>query len=69
MQLCRRVDLRDNLKVPKDIGKQGWAALREALSWRLHDIPHLDTERKSFMASARREDLGEPVSLMEVQGR
>ena len=57
MQLCQRVDLQGTLLVPKDIGKQGWAAMREALSWRLHDIPHLDTPRKSFMASARREDL------------
>ena len=57
MQNCRSVEVRGNLQVSKDIGKEGWAALREALSWRLHDIPHLDTGRKSNMASARREDL------------
>ena len=57
MQNCRSVEVRGNLQVSKDIGKDGWAALREALSWRLHDIPHLDTGRKSNMAMARREDL------------
>merc|ERR1719370_1509299 len=57
IQNCRRMELRGNLQVPKDIGGEGWAALREALSWKLHDIPHLDTGRKSYMASASREDL------------
>ena len=57
MQNCRRMELRGNLQVPKDIRGEGWAALREALSWKLHDIPHLDTGRKSYMASASREDL------------
>ena len=57
MQNCRSVELHGKLQVSKDIRKDGWAALREALTWRLHDIPHLDTGRKSFMASARREDL------------
>ena len=57
MQHCSELDLRGHLEVDRDIRKGGWTALREALSWRLHDIPHLDTGCKSFVASARREDL------------
>ena len=57
MQHCSELDLRGHLEVDRDIRKEGWTALREALSWRLHDIPHLDTCYKSFVASARREDL------------
>ena len=57
MQHCSELDLRGHLEVDRDIRKEGWTALREALSWRLHDIPHLDTCFKGFVASARREDL------------
>ena len=57
LQHCRMVDLRGALQVQKDIGQEGWAALREALSQRLHDIPHLDTCLKINLASARKEDL------------
>ena len=31
MQNCRSVEVRGNLQVSKDIGKEGWAALREAM--------------------------------------
>ena len=51
------VDLRGVLLVLKDIGCEGWAALREALSWQLHDVPHLDSNLKINLASARKEDL------------
>ena len=59
MQHCRRLDLgvHGHLKVAKDIGREGWTALREALSWRLHDVPHLYTGCKIYVASARREEL------------
>ena len=53
----RKVDLRGVLRVSEDIGQEGWAALREALSWGLHDVPHLDTCLKTNLASARKEDL------------
>ena len=59
MQHCSALDLRGNLVVGTDIRREGWTALREALSWRLHDIPHIDTDCKckGYVASARREDL------------
>ena len=57
LQHCRMVDLRGQLLVKGDIGLEGWAALREALSCRLHDVPHLDTHLKINLASARKEDL------------
>ena len=57
MQYSGAVDLRGSLLVDRNLRKEGWAALREALSWRVHDIPHLDTSYKSYMTSARREDV------------
>jgi len=51
------VELHGPLEVDRDIRREGWAGLRQALSWRLHDIPHLDTRFKSYVTSARREDL------------
>ena len=56
MQNCN-LNLNGSLCVPQDIGKDGWAALKEALSWRLHDIPQIWTSLKVFMLSADREDL------------
>ena len=57
LQHCGKVDLHGLLEVGRDIRREGWAALRQALSWRLHDIPHLDTGFKSYLTSARKEDL------------
>ena len=59
LQHCQKVDLRGfgQLVVRGDIGLEGWAVLREALSCRLHDVPHLDTHLKINLASARKEDL------------
>ena len=57
MQNCKSVQILGYLSVPRDIGREGWAALSEALSWRLHDVPFLQTGLKSFMASAERKDL------------
>jgi len=57
LQHCGKVDLHGPLEVDRDIRREGWAGLRQALSWRLHDIPHLDTGFKSYVTSARREDL------------
>ena len=54
MQHCRQPNF-CHLLVKEDIGREGWAALREASSWRA--IPHLDTCLKINMTSARREDL------------
>ena len=54
MQHCRKLNF-CHLLVKEDIGREGWAALREASSWRA--IPHLDTCLKINMASARMEDL------------
>ena len=56
MQHCRRLNLR-SLKVAKDIGTEGWAALRRALSSKQHHVPHLDVGFKIYLASARREDV------------
>ena len=54
---CQIVDLGGLLHVG-DIGREGWAALREALqSEQLHDIPQIDSCGKSNVTSARREDL------------
>ena len=67
MQNCNSFNLNGILLVPQDIGRDGWAALKEALSWRLHDIPRIWTGLKAFMLSADREDLREiwdSVSLM-----
>ena len=57
MQNCKSVQIDRSVSVPRDIGRDGWAALSEALSWRLHDVPYLHTGLKSFMASAERKDL------------
>ena len=57
MQNCKSVKIDRSVSVPQDIGRDGWAALSEALSWRLHDVPLLHTGLKSFMASAERKDL------------
>ena len=57
MQSCQSVHLHGPLFVPRDIGKEGWGALRKALSWRLHDVPRVETGLKNFMTSAEREDL------------
>ena len=57
MQNCKSVQIDRSVSVPQDIGRDGWAALSEALSWRLHDVPYLHTGLKSFMASAERKDL------------
>ena len=56
MQHCRRLSLR-SLKVAKDIGTEGWAALRRALSSKQHHVPHIDVGFKIYLASARREDV------------
>ena len=56
MRHCREVELR-RLQVDGDIGWEGWAVLREALSLRLHDIPRLNTRFRTYLASARKEDL------------
>ena len=56
MQHCRRLNLR-SLKVAKDIGTEGWAALRRALSSKQHHVPHIDVGFKIYLASARREDV------------
>ena len=56
MRHCREVELR-RLQVDGDIGWEGWAVLREALSLRLHDIPRLNTCFRTYLASARKEDL------------
>ena len=59
LQHCQKVDLLGlgQMAVEGDLGVEGWAALREALSCRLHDVPHLDTHLKINLASARKEDL------------
>ena len=57
MQNCRSVQILGYVSVPRDIGREGWAALSEALSWRLHDVPFVKTGLKSYMASAERKDL------------
>ena len=57
MQNCESVQIDRSVSVPRDIGRDGWAALSEALSWRLHNVPYLHTGLKSFMASAERKDL------------
>ena len=57
MQNCKSVQIQGSVSVPRDIGREGWAALSEALSWRLHDVPRVTTGLKSFMASAERKDL------------
>ena len=54
MQHCQQVCF-CHLLVKEDIGRDGWALLREASSWKA--IPHLDTCLKRNLASARREDL------------
>ena len=72
MQNCNSFNLNGILLVPQDIGRDGWAALKEALSWRLHDIPRIWTGLKAFMLSADREDLREiwdSVSLMWLVSR
>ena len=56
MQHCRTLNLR-SLKVAKDIGTEGWAALRRALSSKQHHVPHIDVGFKIYLASARREDV------------
>ena len=56
MQHCKRMQP-GPLKVTKDIGREGWAALREALSGGLHHVTYIDSGFKSFLASAKREDV------------
>ena len=68
LQHCQKVDLLGlgQMAVEGDLGVEGWAALREALSQRLHDIPHLDTHLTMNLArkpSARKEDLRAILSL------
>ena len=69
MQHCGKVEVLGYLQVLQDIGKEGWTALREALSGKLHDILHIDTGRKSFMRSARREDLKDIWDCLSVSWR
>ena len=58
LQHSKIVDLAGSLQVYEDIGTDGWTALTEALSsGHLHDIPKLDTCKKSYLASARAEDV------------
>ena len=56
MQHCRTLNIR-SLKVAKDIGTEGWAALRRTLSSKKHHVPHIDVGFKIYLASARREDV------------
>ena len=65
LQHCRMVDLHGLLQVDGNIGWEGWAALTEALSWRLHDIPHFNTVI-NFQKGGSEVHLGVLVSLVEV---
>ena len=67
MQYCHRVIVQEDLFIEADIGKEGWAALAEALSWK----PGVDfISSNNCLTSARREDLraiwGCGVSSWEV---
>ena len=54
MQYCHRVNVQQDLFIEVDIGKEGWAALAEALSWK----PGVDfISSNKCLTSARREDL------------
>ena len=69
MQNCHSVDIDGSLFIPNDIGREGWAALGEALSCnKLQVVPRVKTLDKSCMASAERKDLRsiwECLSLLE----
>ena len=45
------------LLVDRDLRRNGWAELGKALSWQLHDVPHIDVGFRSFAASATKRDL------------
>ena len=66
MQNCKSVQILGYVSVPRDIGREGWAALSEALSWRLHDVPFVKTGLKSYMASAERKDLRTMTVTMDA---
>ena len=54
MQYCHRVIVQQDLFIEGDIGREGWAALAEALSWK----PGVDfISSNKCLTSARREDL------------
>ena len=57
MQNCQSVHIHGSLFIPDDIGRKGWAALGQALSCKLQDVPRIKTLDKSCMASADRKDL------------
>ena len=68
MQYCQRVNVQEDLFIEADIGKEGWAALAEALSCSWMGVDFISSNK--CLTSARREDLraiwGCGVSSWEV---
>ena len=57
MKNSKSVNIGGCLFVCWDLKRNGWAALGQALSWQLHDVPHIDVGFRSFAVSATKQDL------------